>query len=169
MISESHTGYHSDFSQYSYPMRNNLNVLKMKTSWYLYRKISFKLEGKTFLKCLGICFSQPLTLSPKFHATAQCNPTLSTLVFIFLQMFESTLYVRYCCIIKGWSSDFNPSSYLQLNGLCSLKLYSRCISWRLFFKRVMFRTNRFIIVQNWPPQTFQYIVFLLIIWKPVIN
>ena len=40
--------------------------------------------------------------------------TLSTLVFLLLQKFEFTLHVRYCCVIRAWPSDFNPSSYLQL-------------------------------------------------------
>ena len=30
-----------------------------------------------------------------------------------------------------------------------------------FFKKIMFRTNRFITIQNWPPKTFKYIVFQL--------
>ena len=67
-----------------------------------------QLGEQIFLKCLGICFSQPLPLSPIFSATAQCSPTLSTLVFLLLQKFESTLHVRYCCVIRTWSSDFNP-------------------------------------------------------------
>ena len=40
--------------------------------------------------------------------------TLSTLVFLILQKFVFTLHVRYCCVIRAYSSDFNPSSYLQL-------------------------------------------------------
>ena len=40
--------------------------------------------------------------------------TLSTLVFLLLQKFKFALHVRYCCVIRAWSSDFNPSSYLQL-------------------------------------------------------
>ena len=39
---------------------------------------------------------------------------LSTLIFLLLQKFEFELHVRYCCIIRAWSSDFNSSSYLQL-------------------------------------------------------
>ena len=39
---------------------------------------------------------------------------LSTLVFLLLQKFKFAFHVRYCCIIRAWSSDFNPSSYLQL-------------------------------------------------------
>ena len=40
--------------------------------------------------------------------------TLNTLVFLLLQKFVFTLHVRYCCVIRAYSSDFNPSSYLQL-------------------------------------------------------
>ena len=39
--------------------------------------------------------------------------TLSTLVFLLLQMFEFTLHFKFCCVIREWSSDFNPSSFLQ--------------------------------------------------------
>ena len=57
-------------------MRYNLNVLKMKTSWHLYRKINFKLliislaqlGEQIILKRLGVCFSQPLALSPTFQS-----------------------------------------------------------------------------------------------------
>ena len=155
MISESRTGNHSDCIRQFYPVRYNSNLLKMRTSWYLYQKINFKLPlrekcpntelfqvriflfsdwirrftfytvswliislahlgEQTFLKWMCICFSQPLALSPIFPATAQYNATLSTLVFLLLQKSESTLHVRYCCVIRAWSSDFNPSSYLQL-------------------------------------------------------
>ena len=40
--------------------------------------------------------------------------TLSILVFFLLQKFEFTLHFKFCCIIREWSSDFNPSCYLQL-------------------------------------------------------
>ena len=53
--------------------------------------------------------------------------TLGTLVFLILQKFEFILHVKYCYVIRAWSSDFNPSSF---NRQHSLKLYSRCISWR---------------------------------------
>ena len=39
--------------------------------------------------------------------------TLSTLVFLLLQKFEFTLHFKFCCIIREWSHNFNPSSYLQ--------------------------------------------------------
>ena len=39
--------------------------------------------------------------------------TLSILVFLLLQKFEFTLHIKFCCVIREWSSDFNPSSYLQ--------------------------------------------------------
>ena len=45
--------------------------------------------------------------------------TLSTLVFLLLQKFVFALHVRYYCVIRAWSSDFNPSSYLQL-WICSV-------------------------------------------------
>ena len=66
-----------------------------------------QLGEQRFLKCLGICFSQPLVLSPLFQLWAN-------LVFLLLQKFEFALHVMYCCIIRAWSSDFNPLSYLQL-------------------------------------------------------
>ena len=40
--------------------------------------------------------------------------TLSTLVFLLLRKFKFALHGRYCCAIRAWSSDFSPSSYLQL-------------------------------------------------------
>ena len=40
--------------------------------------------------------------------------TLITLVFLLLQKFKFALHVRYCYVITVWSSDFHPSSYLQL-------------------------------------------------------
>ena len=67
---------------------------------------------------MGICFSLPLALNPIFPATAQYRPTPSTLDFLLLQKFESTLNVRYCWVIRAWSSDFNRSSYLQLSIGC---------------------------------------------------
>ena len=39
--------------------------------------------------------------------------TLSTLVFLLLQKFEFTLHFKFCCVIREWSRNFNPSSYLQ--------------------------------------------------------
>ena len=33
-------------------------------------------------------------------------------------MFEFDLHVRYCCVIRALSSDFNLSSYLQLSMGC---------------------------------------------------
>ena len=59
----------------------------------------FKMFGCLFFSTLG---SQP-NIS-----------TLSTLVLLLLQKFKFVLHVRYCCVIRAWSSDFNPSSYLQL-------------------------------------------------------
>ena len=79
MISETHTGNHINFIQEFYPVRYNSNVLKMKRSWYLQRKINFNIlinnqlaqyGEQIFLKCLGICFSQPLALSPIFQPRA---------------------------------------------------------------------------------------------------
>ena len=116
MISEPHTGNHSDFIQSFYPLRYNSNVLKLKTSWYLQQKINFKLLIKNQLgparrakisKMFGYLFFSALGPQPNIS-------TLSTLVFLLLQKFEFALHVRYCCIIRAWSSDFNPSSYLQL-------------------------------------------------------
>ena len=40
--------------------------------------------------------------------------TLSILVFLLQQRFAFTLHVRYYCVIRAYSSDFNLSSYLQL-------------------------------------------------------
>ena len=39
--------------------------------------------------------------------------TLSKLVFLLLQKLEFTLHFKFCWVIREWSSDFNPSSYLQ--------------------------------------------------------
>ena len=39
--------------------------------------------------------------------------TLSILVFLLLHKFEFTLRFKFCCVIREWSNDFNPSSYLQ--------------------------------------------------------
>ena len=86
--------------------------MKMKTSWYLYRKIKInnqlgpaqrvnisKMFGYLFFSAFG---SQPNIL------------ILSILVFLLLQNSKFALHVRHCCDIRTWSSDFNPSSYLQL-------------------------------------------------------
>ena len=40
--------------------------------------------------------------------------TPSTLIFLILQNFEFTCHVRHCCVTRAWSSNFNPSPYLQL-------------------------------------------------------
>ena len=40
--------------------------------------------------------------------------TLNTLVFLLLQNFEFTLHFKFCCVIREWSCNFNPSCYLQL-------------------------------------------------------
>ena len=39
--------------------------------------------------------------------------TPSVLIFPLLKKFEFTRHVRYCCVIRVWSSNCNPSSYLQ--------------------------------------------------------
>ena len=39
--------------------------------------------------------------------------TLSTLVFLILQKIEFTLHFKFCCVLREWSSGFNPFSYLQ--------------------------------------------------------
>ena len=78
-----------------------LGTYNRKLTLNSWLKISMvQLGQQRFLKCLGICFSQLLALS--------------TLVFLLLQKFEFGLHVRYYCIIKAWSSDFNPFSYHQL-------------------------------------------------------
>ena len=88
----------------------------MKTSWYLYRKINFKLLinnqfgpawRANISKIIGYFFLSALGRRPDIS-------TLSTLVFLLLQKFVFTLHLRYCCVIRAWSSDFNPFSYLQL-------------------------------------------------------
>ena len=58
-------------------------------------------------KMFGYLFFSALGSQPNIS-------TLSTLVFLLLQKFEFTLHVRYCWVIRAWSSDFNPSFYLQL-------------------------------------------------------
>ena len=97
-------------------MRYNSNRLKMKTTWSLYRKIDFKLLINNHLgpawrtnisEVFGYLFFS--AFCPQANIS-----TPSTLVFLLLQKFEFTLHFRYCCIIRAWSSNFNPSSYLQL-------------------------------------------------------
>ena len=116
MISAPHTGNHSDFIQLFYPLRYNSNGMKLKATCYLQQQINFKLLIKNQLgparrakisKMFGYLFFSALGPQPNIS-------TLSTLVFLLLQKFEFALHVRYCCIIRAWSSDFNPSSYLQL-------------------------------------------------------
>ena len=83
-------------------MKYNSNVLKMKTPNQL------GLAGTVNIsKIFGSLFFSALGPQPDFS-------NLSILVFPPLQKFEFTLHVRYCCVIRAWSSDFNPSSYLQL-------------------------------------------------------
>ena len=93
-------------------MLQSLNVAKLKTSWYLHWKTNFKLLIKNQLcparrakisKMFGYLFFSTLDPQPSIS-------TLSTLVFLPLKF---ALHVRYCCIIRAWSSDFNPSFYLQ--------------------------------------------------------
>ena len=88
----------------------------MKTSWYLYRKINFKLLINNQLgpawrenisKIFGYLFLSALGPQPNIS-------TRSILVFLLLQKFEFVLHVRHCCIIRTYSSDFNPSSYVYL-------------------------------------------------------
>ena len=88
----------------------------MKTSWYLYQKINFKLLINNQLgpawrasisRLFGYLFLSALGPQPNIS-------TLGTVVFLLLQKFEFTLHVRYFCVIRAWSTDFNPSSYLQL-------------------------------------------------------
>ena len=87
----------------------------MKTSWYLYRKINFKL-----LIDNQLCPARRVNISKKFGYLffsalgSKLNiSTLSILVFLLLQKFKFALHVRYCCVIRAWSSDFNSSFYLQ--------------------------------------------------------
>ena len=107
-------------------MRYNSNVLKMKTTWSLYRKINFKLLINNHLgpawrrsisKMFGYLFFSALV--PEANIS-----TPSTLVFLLLQKFEFTLHFRYCCIIRAWSGNFNPSSYLQLWIGCIHQIYT---------------------------------------------
>ena len=95
----------------------------MKTSWYLYQKINSRARHHRSLKLLinsqfgparrvtipkmfGYFFFSALGPQPNIS-------TLSTLVFLLLQKFKFALYVRYCCVIRAWYSDFNPSSSFQ--------------------------------------------------------
>ena len=89
--------------------------LKMKRSWYLQRKINFNVLINNQLgpvwranisKMVGYLFLLVLDLQPSIS-------TLSTLVFLLLQKFEFTLHFKLCCVIREWSRNFNPSSYLQ--------------------------------------------------------
>ena len=113
-------------------MRYNSNVLKMKTSWYLYWKINFKLLIKNqpgparrtnISKMFGYLFFSALGLQPNIS-------TLSTLVFLLLQKFGLTLHVRYCYVVRAWSSDFNMSSCLQLRIGCVYQSYTAGASLR---------------------------------------
>ena len=88
---------------------------EIKTSSYLYRKINFKFLINNQLgpawranisKMFGYLFLSDLGPPPNIS-------TLSPLALL-LQKFVFTPHVRYCCVIRAWSSDFNPSSYLQL-------------------------------------------------------
>ena len=94
-------------------MLQSLNVVKLKTSWHLQRKTNFKLLIKNrfgparrakISKMFGYLFFSALEPQPNIL-------TLNTLVFLPVKF---ALNVRYCCIIRAWSSDLNPSSYLQL-------------------------------------------------------
>ena len=104
----------------------------MKTSWHLYRKINFKLLINNQLgpawrannsKTFGCLFLSALGPRPNISI-------LSTLVFLLLQKLEFTLHVRYCCVIRTWSSEFSVFLSPAVNRQRSSKLYSRCISWR---------------------------------------
>ena len=128
MISETHTGNHSNFIQEFYPIKYNSNVLKMKRSWYLQRKINFNILinnqlGPVWRANISKMFEYLFLSAHGYHLNIS---TLSTLVFLLLQKFEFTLHFKFCCVIREWSRNFNPSSYIQR----SPKLYSRCISWR---------------------------------------
>ena len=95
-------------------MRYNSNLLKMKKSWYLCRKINFNLLINNQLAPPRTVIISKMRgyfsgLGPQPNIS-----TLSTLVSLLLQKFEFTLHVRYCCDIRAWSSDFNPSSCLQM-------------------------------------------------------
>ena len=85
----------------------------MKTSWYLYLNFKLLIDNQ-------LCPARRVNISKKFGYLffsalgSKLNiSTLSTLVFLLLQKFKFALHVRYCCIIRAWSSDFNPSFYLQ--------------------------------------------------------
>ena len=97
-------------------MSYNSNMFKMKTSWYFYWKINYNFLINNQLgpswrvnisKMFGYLFFSDLGSQPNIS-------TLSTQVFRLLQKFKFALHFSYCCTIKAWSSDFNPSSYLQL-------------------------------------------------------
>ena len=66
-----------------------------------------QLGEQRFLKSLGTCFF--LALGPQSNIS-----TLSTLAFLLLEKCEFALQAMHCCVIRTWSTDFNPSSYLQL-------------------------------------------------------
>ena len=111
-------------------MRYNSNVLKMETSWSLYRKINFETLVNNHLgpawrtnisKMFGYLFFSALV--------PQANISIpSTLIFLLLQTFEFTCHVRYCCVIRAWSNNFNPSCYLQLWIGCVHQCYTAVIS-----------------------------------------
>ena len=54
--------------------------------------------------------------------------TPSTLIFLILQNFEFTCHIRHCCVTRVGSSNFNPSSYLQLWIGCVHQCYTAVTS-----------------------------------------
>ena len=75
----------------------------MKTSWYLYRKINFKLLinnqlGPSWRANMSKMFGYLLlsALDPQPNILSQ-----STLVVLLLQKFVFTLHISRCCVIRA--------------------------------------------------------------------
>ena len=137
MISGCHTGNHSDFIQQFYPMRYNSNVLEIKASWYLYRKINFKLLINNQLgqaprgnisKMFGCLFLSTLGLQPNISCNIPIHPKPehpsffpSTKVWIYtprqvlLNLFESvflSLTLWIVCIHQSYTADASLEDYI---------------------------------------------------------
>ena len=102
-------------------MRYNSNKLEMKTSSYLYRKINFKLltnnqigpaRRANITKMFWYLFFSSLDPQCNISPAAQYSPTLSNLIVLLLQKFESTLTSSTVASLER--DHFNPSSYLKL-------------------------------------------------------
>ena len=117
-------GINSDFIQLFYPM----SLIRTCRKWKQVGIYAGKLILNSINNQLGPARRAKISkmFGYLFFSTLRPQPnisTLTTLVFLFLQKFKFALHLRYCCIIRTWSSDFNPSSYLRLWMVC---VHERC-------------------------------------------